>query len=146
MSDLLSILNSGSSSLAAHRAAAATASHNLQNANTPGFARQRAELAAMTPAHDLGYGQVGRGVTVTTITQSRDRFLERQLPGALSSQARSTAEADVLESLSALDPGQRGRPDLGAGRFLRRPAGAVPEPRRARLADGRDLGGSHPAP
>ena len=50
MSDLLAILTNGSASLAAHRAASATASHNLQNANTPGFARQRAELAATLPA------------------------------------------------------------------------------------------------
>jgi flagellar hook-associated protein 1 FlgK len=104
MSDLLAILTDGGASLSAHRAAAATASHNLQNANTPGFARQRADLAAALPARDLGTGQVGRGVVLTGISQARDRFLERQMPAAITSQAQSTAEADVLESLNALDP------------------------------------------
>jgi flagellar hook-associated protein 1 len=104
MSDLLAILTDSSASLSAHRAAAATASHNLQNANTPGFARQRADLAAALPARDLGVGQVGRGVVLTGIHQARDKFLERQMPTAITSRAQSTAEADVLETLNALDP------------------------------------------
>ncbi len=105
MPDLLAILNHGSASLSAHRAAAATASHNLQNANTPGYARQRAELEAVIPAQDLGNGQLGRGVVLATISQSRDRFLERQMPAAFSAQARSSAEAEVLASIAALNPG-----------------------------------------
>ena len=102
--DLYSLLGTAANSLAAHRAATATASHNLQNANTPGYARQRAELVATTPAEDFGTGQIGRGVSLLTVTQARDQFLEKQLPGAINGRARSTAEADVLEAVSALDP------------------------------------------
>ena len=67
-------------------------------------------------------------MTLQAITQARDQFLERQMPSAFSSQARSSAEADVLEGLSALDPAAAGRPVLGAGRLLLGAAGAGPEP------------------
>ncbi len=53
--DLLSILSSSGTSLAAHRAAVAVASHNIDNASTPGYARQRADLVAVA-AGDAGSG------------------------------------------------------------------------------------------
>jgi len=104
MSDLLAILSQGASSLAAQRAALATASHNLQNANTPGYARQRAVLATTLPSDRSGSAYIGRGALLQTVTQSRDRFLEAQIPAQLGSAARSSAQASVLSSVSALDP------------------------------------------
>ncbi|MGC4120548.1 MAG: flagellar hook-associated protein FlgK [Myxococcales bacterium] len=104
MGDLLAILSQGASSLGAHRAASATASHNLQNADTPGYARQRANLEANLPAQYVGNAFLGRGVALGTISQARDRFLEAQMPGALASAAQSSAEAQALSSVNALDP------------------------------------------
>jgi flagellar hook-associated protein 1 FlgK len=104
MADILALLSNAASSLAAHRAATATASNNLQNANTPGYARQRAELTATLPADFMGRGFLGRGVELSTISQARDRFIEQQIPGAMGSQARSSAEADALSAVSSLDP------------------------------------------
>ncbi|HYG66532.1 MAG TPA: flagellar hook-associated protein FlgK, partial [Anaeromyxobacteraceae bacterium] len=104
MADLLSILSNGAASLAAHRAAAATASHNLENAATPGYARQRATLGAAVPSERIGGAWVGRGVTLGTVTQARDRFLEAQLPATLGRSARSEMAAAALESVHALDP------------------------------------------
>jgi flagellar hook-associated protein 1 FlgK len=102
--DLLAILSTGAASLSAQRAAAAVASHNLQNANTPGYARQRANLEAVVPADYVGGGFIGRGVRLASVTQTRDRFLEAQVPGSLGNASRSAAEADALEGVSALDP------------------------------------------
>jgi flagellar hook-associated protein 1 FlgK len=102
--DLLSVLSQAGSSLAAHRAATATASNNLQNANTPGYARQRAELTAVLPAELDGRGFIGRGVELGGVTQARDRFVEQQLPAAIANQGRSSAEANALVSLNTLDP------------------------------------------
>jgi flagellar hook-associated protein 1 len=104
MADLLALLSTASSSLAAHRAASNTASNNLQNANTPGYSRQRAELSATLPADFLGRGFLGRGVELTTISQARDRFIEAQIPTAIGAQARSSTEAESLSAVSALDP------------------------------------------
>jgi flagellar hook-associated protein 1 len=102
--DLLSVLSNAGSSLAAHRAASATASNNLQNANTPGYARQRAELSAVLPQDLIGRGFLGRGVELGAITQARDRFIEKQLPTALANGGRSSAEANALMALSTRDP------------------------------------------
>ncbi|HEY0713669.1 MAG TPA: flagellar hook-associated protein FlgK, partial [Polyangia bacterium] len=104
MGDLFAILTQGGNSLAAHRAASATASHNIQNANTPGYARQRAELTAVLPGDDIGHGQVGRGVSLLNITQARDKFIEAQLPTALGNHAKSAAQAETLEAVTTLDP------------------------------------------
>ena len=102
--DLNALLGQASNSLAVHRAATATASHNLQNVNTPGFARQRAELTTALPAEDTGHGQLGRGVSLLNVTQARDKFIENQMPMAMGDNAKSLAEAEILESVSALDP------------------------------------------
>lgn len=145
MADLLSILNNSARGLAAHQAATATASHNLQNVNTPGFSRQRAELEASLPAETVGRGQIGRGVSLTTVTQARDQFLERQMPGALSSQARSSAQSSALQTVSALDPDAPGGLASVLGDFysaMRQAAQNPGEPglRAALVAAGRTLG------
>ncbi len=109
MADLLSILSQSSSSLSAHQGAAATASNNVSNVNTPGYSRQRAELAAVLPAEQIAGAFIGRGAALLTVSQARDRFLESQLPGARGQAARSAAHSDALQAVSELDP------DGGAG-------------------------------
>ena len=108
MADLFSILSSGSASLAAQRAAAATASNNLENANTPGYARQRAVIEETLPSQSIGSGWVGSGATVQTVQQVRDRFLEAQLPAAYGQASGSSVAADSLEAVHALDPAATG--------------------------------------
>lgn len=104
MSDLLAMLRQGASDLAAHRTASETASHNIANANTPGYSRQRANLEARLPAERIGGVYIGQGVTVGSVTQARDRFVETQLPASISMAARSSSQADALEGVQALDP------------------------------------------
>jgi flagellar hook-associated protein 1 len=104
MADLLSILYQSGQSLGAYRAAAATTSHNLDNANTPGYSRQTAELGAVLPADYLRGAYIGQGVELLSVSQARDRFLEAQIPGATGAAASATAEANVLKSVNTLDP------------------------------------------
>jgi flagellar hook-associated protein 1 FlgK len=104
MADLLSILAGASSSLAAQRGLAATASHNIDNAANPGYARQRAVIEALTPAEQVGGVYIGRGATLGAVTQARDRFLEAQVPQTLGSAGHSSAESDALQAFHALDP------------------------------------------
>ncbi len=103
MSGLLSLLQNSAMSLQAHQAYSSTVAHNLSNANTPGYARQRADMATTLPADYVGGGFVGRGVTLAAISQSRDRFLEAQMPDALSRQSMSSAQAQALQTLNVLD-------------------------------------------
>ncbi|HXI58940.1 MAG TPA: flagellar hook-associated protein FlgK [Polyangia bacterium] len=102
--DLLAILSQASTSLGTHRAAAATASQNIANVNTPGYSRQTANLEALTPTDFAGNAFIGRGVGLQSITQARDLFLERQVPGAISSKGFSSTESDALGAVTALDP------------------------------------------
>ncbi|HEX3698104.1 MAG TPA: flagellar hook-associated protein FlgK [Polyangia bacterium] len=102
--DLLSILSQASTSLDAHRTAAATASQNIANVNTPGYSRQTANLEALTPTDLDGTSFIGRGVGVQSVTQARDQFLERQMPAAISAQGFSSSQSDALNAVTALDP------------------------------------------
>lgn len=104
MTDLLRILSAGASSLAAQTAAAATASHNLENSGTVGYSRQRVNLTASLPADVVGNSFQGNGVKSGSITQARDRFLESQLPAQFANAASSTAASATLSAVSALDP------------------------------------------
>lgn len=104
MADLVSILSSAGMGLSAHRAATATASHNIQNVNTPGYSRQRAELQALGAEFVAPNSFIGLGVELGKVTQSRDRFVEAQLTTVLGSEGRSAAHARSLESVHAINP------------------------------------------
>lgn len=104
MSGLLAVLRQGAQSLQAQQAYSSTVAHNLSNANTAGFARQRAEIAAVAPADLFGSSYIGRGAVLQAITQSRDRFVEQQVGSAMGSERQSTTAAQLLRGVSALNP------------------------------------------
>lgn len=81
MSDMLS---TGVSGLLAFQKALATVSHNIANANTPGYSRQSVNLAT-NPAEPTGSGWIGNGVSSTTITRAYNGFLVGQTLSASSS-------------------------------------------------------------
>ncbi|MFT3709078.1 MAG: flagellar hook-associated protein FlgK [Archangium sp.] len=103
MSGLLALLQQSATSLQAQTAASSTASHNLSNANTVGYSRQRAELAAAAPAERIGNSYLGRGAVLQAVSQARDRFLEAQMPGAIAKEMASGTEAETLKSITAVD-------------------------------------------
>jgi flagellar hook-associated protein 1 FlgK len=103
MSGLLAILQQSAMSLQAQTAASSTASHNLSNANTVGYSRQRAELAAAAPAERIGNSYLGRGAVLQAVSQARDRFLEAQMPGAIAKEMASGTEAETLKAVTAVD-------------------------------------------
>ena len=70
-----SILNIARSALIAQQRAMGVTAHNVTNANTPGYSRQRLNLVAS--AAPGGANQlVGMGVSEEGITRVRDRFLD----------------------------------------------------------------------
>lgn len=103
MSNLLSQLGIGASALGVQRTVTATASHNIENASTPGYARQRLELASL-PASTFGPLGIGGGVEALGITQARDRFLDAQIPASLAGTSSFDASAAVATSVTTLDP------------------------------------------
>jgi hypothetical protein len=115
--DLIAILSNAANSMGAQRALSATAAHNIQNVNTAGYSRQRAEIAATLPADSLGGVFIGRGAYLAGVAQVRDRFLEAQVPRALGEAARSAAEAEALSSVHVLDPERAGSLASALGGF-----------------------------
>jgi flagellar hook-associated protein 1 len=106
--NLLSLLQNSSASLAAQQAATAVVSHNLDNSATAGYARQTANIETTLPADFVGNAYIGTGARLATVSQSRDRFLERQIPASLGSAAQYAAESQALSSIDALDPSADG--------------------------------------
>lgn len=83
-------------------------SHNVANANTPGYTRQRVELAPR-PTYPSPNGRVGTGVDVHAIARLRDDFLDGRFRAAIGDQAESEIRAGFHTDLEFLS----GEPDLG---------------------------------
>lgn len=85
MSGLFGTFNVGKSGLFGNQKAIDVTSHNIANANTDGYSRQRAELQASRPFcmpslnNAIGPGQLGTGVDVSAIRRIRDNFLDYQV-------------------------------------------------------------------
>ena len=103
MTDLFSVIHNGARSLGAHRTAMATASHNLENASTDGYARQRVSLTTSPALNATPAGSIGTGVRVEQITQARDRFIEARIPGLRSEFGFSAARDSTLDAISSFD-------------------------------------------
>ena len=107
--DLISLLNNTANGLSAIQAKTATISNNIANANTPGYARQQANLVEGVPSALGGArGFIGGGMYLLNVTQTRDQFVESQLSAAFSHSYGSTAESNALASVSTFDNGSNG--------------------------------------
>ena len=78
MAGLKHTLNVGSESLFASRQGVDTTGHNIANAHTEGFSRQRVNLETRVPSQSRGV-VIGNGVFVKNIDRAHDKFLEKQL-------------------------------------------------------------------
>ena len=74
-SDLLSL---GVSGLMANQRSLNTIGHNISNANSEGYSRQRVELGARAPTF-FGGGYIGNGVDVKDVERIYDSFLNTQV-------------------------------------------------------------------
>lgn len=94
-------LDIGLSALQASQVALRTASHNLSNASTPGFHRQRVQLADRAPVSDGGLS-LGTGVTVAQIRRRIDTAVEAGLLANGSQLAEATVRQATATRLDAL--------------------------------------------
>jgi flagellar hook-associated protein 1 FlgK len=90
--DLVGVIMNAGEGLGVYRAQVATTSHNIANANTPGYARQDAVPTETTPDEEIGVnGYIGRGVALAGVVQARDKFVETQISVAFANSASSSA-------------------------------------------------------
>jgi len=93
------ILSIGKSALSAAQVGISTTGHNIANASTPGFNRQIVVQAA-AQAQNFGYGFVGQGTNVSSVTRVYNEILARQM---VSSQATSAASHVYSRELNAIN-------------------------------------------
>lgn len=72
------MLGVGVSGLLAYQRSLQTVSHNIANANTEGYSRQRVVLSAQTPLF-IGGNHIGNGVTIQSVSRVYDSFLIGQV-------------------------------------------------------------------
>lgn len=93
------IFGIGVSALSAAQAGLATTSHNIANANTPGFHRQTIVQSNANPLFS-GAGFFGQGVAVDTVLRAYSEFLDTQVASA---QAQASYYAAYQAQLSQID-------------------------------------------
>jgi flagellar hook-associated protein 1 FlgK len=109
-------LDTAVKALRVHQLAVDVASHNISNANSPGFSRQRAMLrpigllGADRYNRDSLLGRAGMGVEAKDVQRVRDQFLDYQVRGAISQNAQYTALAGGLSQTELVfnDPTDEG--------------------------------------
>ncbi|GHV16020.1 flagellar hook protein FlgK [Spirochaetia bacterium] len=75
----------GKRGVVAHQQALNTTGHNLSNASTEGYSRQRVEMSAFEPIYLPGLnreetpGQLGQGTVIDRIERLRDQLLDRRI-------------------------------------------------------------------
>lgn len=99
-----SLLQLGTAALYAANAQLLTTSHNIANANTPGYSRQSVHLATAGSTYE-GSGYYGRGVTVASITRASNQFLTQQAVSAGATAAADGVHRDLLSQLEKVFAG-----------------------------------------
>jgi flagellar hook-associated protein 1 len=109
-------LNTALSGLVAQQRALNTVNHNIANANTEGFTRQRVDMAA-APAYALpaynnpvGPGQQGTGVVTAEHSRLRDQFTDLQFRAQNAAFGQFEARSGSLDRLNQVidEPGPTG--------------------------------------
>ena len=78
MSSTFGGMELGRSALNAFRLGMQTVGHNISNMNTEGYSRQRVIFSTVTPENIPNVGQVGQGMSISSIERIRDEFLDFQ--------------------------------------------------------------------
>lgn len=110
MSGIFSTINTAKRGMFAQQQAVNTTSHNIANANTEGFSRQRVHLST-TPGFQIpNVGVVGTGVDISDITRIRDAYLDVQIRYESSIAGQYLARQEILKQveMAFMEPSETG--------------------------------------
>lgn len=102
MSGLFNTLNTANKGLMASQTALHTTGHNISNANTPGFSRQRVELKADLAFNYAGVGQLGTGVKMESVIRMVNKYVSKQIRQENSTLQEFASKAEVMEQLEVI--------------------------------------------
>lgn len=102
--------------LFSQQAAINTTGHNISNASTAGYSRQRVNLTAATSieaygmTHSTATGQLGTGVEVKSINRLRSAFLDQQFREQNAAKSTWTKQVDSLSMIEGIvnEPSETG--------------------------------------
>ncbi len=108
MSGLFSIFNIATRGMGTQQKAINVTSHNIANANTLGYSRQRAKIETTRPFgmpslnNVAGPGQLGTGAQVSAIERVRDSFLDYQIRVETSTAGQFQARDKFLSEIEGI--------------------------------------------
>ncbi|MFL2100366.1 flagellar hook-associated protein FlgK [Mycobacteroides abscessus] len=102
MSGLFGSLNSATSGMTAAQTVLQTISHNVANANTDGYSKQKVTMETNNPFNKSGVGQLGTGVRISGIIRVVDDAVVEQLRNENSSLEMFDTKSDALAQLEAI--------------------------------------------
>lgn len=102
MTGLFGTLNTATKGLNAQQTALQTIGHNVANANTEGYTRQRVSMQTDLAQNVTGVGQIGTGVRVSGIDRVSDQYVTTQLRNAHSTTKGHEALSDIVGQLEAV--------------------------------------------
>lgn len=125
MSGLFATFNVGKRGLFAQQRAIDVTSHNIANANTEGYSRQRAIMETTRPFgmpsmnNQVGPGQIGTGVDVASIQRVRDSFMDFQVRRETSTLGQYEARDKFISEIESIfnEPSDTGLSTL-IGKFF----------------------------
>ena len=97
----MSIYGIAVTALNAAQAGLTATSHNIANANTPGYSRQSIIQTGMLP-QNTGAGYFGQGVNVTTVVRQYDQFLGAQVLEAQTQSSNLNTQLGLAQQVSNL--------------------------------------------
>ncbi len=90
------LLSNSLSGLLSQQRAIGTVSHNIANAQTPGYTRQRVEFGTREP-QNLGFGSIGNGVAIQDVQRIYDQFVISEIRSSTS----AMNQMDTFHSLAS---------------------------------------------
>lgn len=108
MSGLFASFNIAKRGLIAQQSALRVTNHNIANANTEGYSRQRATIETTTPFmmpslnSYAGPGQLGTGAEVSSIVRVRNEFLDYQYRNETSVQGKYESREKFLSEIEGI--------------------------------------------
>jgi flagellar hook-associated protein 1 FlgK len=96
-----SVLSVARNAIAVQQAAIQITSHNIANAQTTGYSRQRVEMSPNYPLV-MSFGSLGTGVEIADITRSRDSFLDAAVRGETASAEGYGMRHDLFSEIEGI--------------------------------------------
>jgi flagellar hook-associated protein 1 FlgK len=107
MAGLFDTLGTATRGLQVVQSGIATTGHNIANADTPGYTRQRSVIEASLPQM-TGAGAIGTGVEQISVERIFDRFVAERLVRETSRQATLDTQASIYRQLESVVTSQEG--------------------------------------